>query len=116
MSRGGYRDGAGRPLGTPNRVTREIRELLGPLDEPAVDRLKVLIDSEDQSIALKATELVLGYLYGRPRNAFEIETKSRKRVTPEEIEALNLSPEQLRRLAGLENEKFDSETVLTVVK
>jgi len=40
MSRGGYRDGAGRPPGTPNRVTREIRELLGPLDEVAVIGLK----------------------------------------------------------------------------
>lgn len=115
MPRGGYRDGAGRPLGTPNRVTREIRELLGPLDEPAVDRLKVLIDSEDQAIALKATELVLGYLHGKPRNAVEIETRSR-RVTPEDIEALNLSPEQLRRLAGLGDEKFDSEAALAIAR
>jgi hypothetical protein len=100
---GGFRENSGRPPGVPNRVTKEIRELLAPLDAPAVARLRKLIDSEDDGVAFKCVELTLNYLYGRPRAAVEIEAHApRQRWTADELEKLNLSDDQLRRLAGLE--------------
>ena len=86
----------------PNRVTKEIRELLAPLDEPAINRLRKLIDSEDDAVAYKCVKLTLSYLYGRPRAAIEIEaTDKRQTLTVEELEELGLSDHQLRRLAGI---------------
>ena len=103
--RGGFRQNAGRPAGVPNKVSAEIRELLAPLDEPAVNRLRKLIDSEDDAVAFKCVELTLSYLYGRPRAAVEIETSVIHRtISPEDLEAANLSTDQIRRLAGFLNE------------
>ena|SRR5215813_410920 len=99
--RGGFRENAGRQPGVPNRITKEVRELLAPLDEPAVARLRKLIDSQDDAVAFKSVELTLNYLYGRPRAAVEIEAHApaRERWTADELEKLNLSDDQLRRLA-----------------
>jgi hypothetical protein len=100
--RGGFRENAGRPQGVPNKATKEIRELLAPLDQAAVDRLRKLIDSDDDAVAFKCVELTLSYLYGRPRAAVEIEaTSKRQMITADELESLGLTDYQINRLAGI---------------
>ena len=99
---GGFRPNAGRRAGTPNRITQEIRELLRPLNERAVARLGALLESTDDTLAFKACELVLAYGFGRPRAAVDIDIEPKQQaISPEELEHLNLSDEQLRRLAGI---------------
>jgi len=56
----------GRPRGTKNRVTREVREALRPALPKARRRLKQLVEHEDAEIALKAVTLVLAYFFGKP--------------------------------------------------
>jgi hypothetical protein len=100
--RGGFRENAGRPPGVSNRVTKQIRELLAPLDEPAVNRLRKLIDSDDDAVAFKCVELTLSYLYGRPRASLEIDATTKRRVvTADDLEGVGLSEDQLRRLATI---------------
>lgn len=99
--RGGRREGAGRPAGVPNRVTTEVRELLQPLDEFVIRRLVELMESKDEAIAFKATELNLAYRFGRPKAAVELQApRPQRTIRPEDLEDLPI--EELRQLAGLD--------------
>ncbi len=94
---GGYRPGAGRPLGSPNKISREIRDTLACLDQPALDRLGTLIESEDEAIAIRAVELCLAYLHGKPRQSVRVEAHRIHGVfTPQELD--DLPPGVLRKL------------------
>jgi len=129
-NKGGYRPGAGRPVGVPNRVTTEFREALRDLDQPAVDRLQTLLESKDETIAMRAVELTLSYIHGRPRNEMKIEaTSAPKSLSPEKVEDLppivlkklltgqriqpedyeGLPQEILRRIAGIDEVKSESQ-------
>ncbi len=129
-NKGGYRPGAGRPVGVPNRVTTEIREALRDLDRPAVGRLEILLKSEDEGIAMRAVELTLSYIHGKPRNEVKIEATSAPQIlSPEVLDDLppivlkkllagqrikpgdyeGLPPEVLRRIAGIEEQEPESQ-------
>jgi len=97
MSRGGYRLGSGRPLGVPNRVNKEIRAVLADLDPPAVNRLQALIQSTDEGIAIRAIELILPYLHGKPPRSIQVETYNAFQVLEPEI-VDGLPPALLRKL------------------
>ena len=129
-NKGGYRPGAGRPVGVPNRVTNEFREALRDLDQPAVGRLQTLLKSEDEGIAMRAVELTLSYIHGKPRKEMKIETTSAPKIlSPQELDDLpanvlrkmlsgqrikpedfeGLPPEVLRRIAGIDEVKSESQ-------
>lgn len=105
MARGGYREGAGRPPGTPNKISQHIREALAPLDQPAIERLQKLIQSQDEAVAIRAIELHLNYRAGKPRYQVEVESRAdTRRVRPEDLAGL---PEDvLRRLAGIDDQEI----------
>jgi hypothetical protein len=65
----------GRTVGTPNKVTKTLRERLEGLagDECAyAKRLHDLTQSTDEHVALKALALVLAYRYGKPPDIVEL--------------------------------------------
>lgn len=101
-SHGGLREGSGRPKGQPNKISGEIKELLAPVGVRAVRRLEKLIEeSSDNRLVFDACELVLNYVCGRPKALVDIDIESKRQITPEQLEQLELSDEQLRRLAGI---------------
>ena len=78
---GGARPGAGRPNGSHNMLTLEVRELAlqhGPAALAALVKLSKKAKSE--SVELAAIREILDRAYGRPPQAMEIMD-----VTPEEL-------------------------------
>lgn len=65
----------GRPKGAPNRVTREIRDVLTDLagnDDSHARRLHALTCSEDEQVAVKALSIVFAYRFGKPKESVEV--------------------------------------------
>lgn len=59
--------GSGRKKGTPNRSTREIREIAQKHGPKAIRALvKILTESENEATVLRAAEAVLDRAYGKP--------------------------------------------------
>jgi hypothetical protein len=58
--------GSGRRKGVKNRRTVEVEKWLQPLLPGAKRKLKELVSSGDDSVALKASLAVVGYIYGKP--------------------------------------------------
>ncbi len=68
----GEKKTGGRKKGSKNRRTVEVEMFLRPALPKAKARIKALLDSEDQELALKAASLVLGYVFGKPRERREL--------------------------------------------
>lgn len=62
----------GRPKGSRNRATKEVREALRTTLPKAKTRLRELIQSENPEIAFKAVSLVMAYSYGKPTERREL--------------------------------------------
>ena len=59
--------GSGRKKGTPNRVTRQVREIACKYTARAVRQAwKLATEAKNQETQLKALELILAYGHGRP--------------------------------------------------
>lgn len=59
MSKGGKRLNAGRPKGTPNRTTKEVRQQFEHLLNNNIDKLQSLFDKVAEENPTKAIELIL---------------------------------------------------------
>ena len=78
---GGARPGAGRPNGSQNKVTLEVRELALEHGPTALKNLVTLSQkAKSESVRLAAIREVLDRAYGRPQQALEIMSP-----TPEEL-------------------------------
>ena len=62
----------GRPKGSLNRSTREVKALLRPALPQAKRRLRRLIESNDPEISLRAVQLIFAYVYGKPTERREL--------------------------------------------
>ncbi len=62
----GYAKTGGRQKGSKNRRTVEVEEAVNPLVPAAKRKLKALLGSGDEKVALAAAQLVLAYRWGRP--------------------------------------------------
>ena len=70
--RGGKRPGAGRPLGSPNKLTRPLRELAALHSEDCIAVLVELRDhAEAEHVRLAAANALLDRGHGRPRQESE---------------------------------------------
>ena len=65
----------GRPKGSRNKATREIRELAQKYTKGALRRLKKLSESDDQQIALAACKEILDRGHGKPVATSEVTGK-----------------------------------------
>ena len=72
-SRGGRRPGAGRPLGSPNKLTRPLRELAALHSEDCIAVLVELRDhAEAEQVRLAAANSLLDRGHGRPRQELDV--------------------------------------------
>ena len=70
--RGGRRAGAGRPLGSPNKLTRPLKELAALHTEGCIAVLVQLRDhAEAEQVRLAAANALLDRGHGRPRQEIE---------------------------------------------
>ena len=67
-SHGGVRPGAGRPLGSPNRLTRPLKELASKYGPDALKTLvEIMTGGENEQARISAAKELLDRGYGRPR-------------------------------------------------
>ena len=79
-SSGGRRPGAGRPLGSPNKLTRPLKELAALHSEDCIAVLVELRDhAEAEAVRLQAASALLDRAYGRPRQ--EVDVNEGKHLT-----------------------------------
>ena len=70
---GGRRPGAGRPLGSPNKLTRPLKELAALHSEDCIAVLVELRDhAEAEHVRLAAANALLDRGHGRPRQAIDM--------------------------------------------
>lgn len=68
MARGGKREGAGRPVGSPNKTTSTLRELAREHTEEALATLlTVMGDSDSDAAKVSAAKEILDRGYGKSR-------------------------------------------------
>ena len=72
MSRGGARPGAGRPIGSVNKLPNEIREAAKAEGPAVLRKLLKLTKSKDERVVLAACNAILDRGYGRPPQGMEI--------------------------------------------
>ena len=78
--RGGRREGAGRPAGVPNKLTRPVKELACDQSAASIARLIQLRDyAESEQVRFAAAKELLDRAHGRPRQ--EIDVTDRGGVT-----------------------------------
>lgn len=75
MSRGGFREGAGRPPGSPNKATVDMKARMYELArEYTVTAFETLLDvaknGKSDSARIAAATAILDRGYGKPRQAF----------------------------------------------
>src|SRR5262245_101882 len=77
---GGRREGAGRPMGTLNKLTRPVRELAADQGPASIEKLVSLRDfAASEQVQFAAAKELLDRAYGRPRQ--DIDVNQDKRVT-----------------------------------
>lgn len=70
---GGKRDGAGRPKGALNKITRPLREAAAQESEACLETLIHLRDhGESEQVRLAAASAILDRGHGRPRQELEL--------------------------------------------
>jgi len=78
--RGGRREGAGRPPGAPNKLTRPVKELAAEQGLASIERLVQLRDDADsEQVRFAAAKELLDRAYGRARQ--EIDLTGDKSIT-----------------------------------
>ena len=65
---GGRREGAGRPLGSPNKLTRPLKELASQYGPDALKTLvEIMTGGENEQARISAAKELLDRGFGRPR-------------------------------------------------
>lgn len=71
--RGGRREGAGRPKGVPNKLTRDIKVLASRYGPDALETLvRIMNEGESEQARIAAAKELLDRGFGRPAQALEL--------------------------------------------
>ncbi len=74
---GGKREGAGRPLGSPNKLTRPVRELAAAYGPDALYTLvEIMNHGESETARIAAAKELLDRGHGRPKTELEVNRRS----------------------------------------
>ena len=74
---GGRRPGAGRPLGSPNKLTRPVRELAAAYGPDALNTLvEIMNHGESETARIAAAKELLDRGHGRPKTELEVNRRS----------------------------------------
>ena len=77
---GGKRDGAGRPRGALNKITRPVKELAADQSAASIEKLVHLRDcAQSEQVQFAAAKELLDRAHGRPRQ--ELDVNAGKSVT-----------------------------------
>ncbi len=94
--------GSGRQKGTPNKITREIREVASKYTLRAVKQAwKLAEGAKDQTVQLKALELILAYGHGRPSSTTLIGGDGGDPLKLQQVQDLMADPEEAARRVSL---------------
>jgi hypothetical protein len=78
---GGRREGAGRPRGALNKLTRPVKELAADQGPASIDKLVYLRDSaQSEQVQFAAAKELLDRAYGRTRQDIDVNCDKRVRV------------------------------------
>lgn len=78
---GGRRAGAGRPKGSPNKITQPIKELAASHSEESISTLVRLRDhSPNDQVRLAAARELLDRAHGKPRQEIDVSQDNQVRV------------------------------------
>ena len=76
--RGGFRPGAGRKPGVPNKLTADVRALAGEYGQSAIETLVELMDhGQTEQVRLAASQALLDRGHGKPRQEIDLSEDNR---------------------------------------
>ncbi len=107
---GGQKKTGGRKKGSKNRRTVEVEMFLRPALPAAKRRVKELLASKDEEIALKTATLLLGYVFGRPRERRELSGPDGSPIE-QRTEIIEASQRVVAAMAGVANEAAPAEAL-----
>jgi predicted ArsR family transcriptional regulator len=82
MSKGGKREGAGRPKGAVNKATADIREAAQEYSDQALQVLVSVATSSDSDAArVAAANAILDRAHGKPRQAVDVDANVKAAIT-----------------------------------
>lgn len=82
MSHGGARPGAGRKVGVPNKVAREIAEAAKEYSEAALSVLAdVMMTGDSAAARVAAANSILDRAHGKPRQSVEVDANVKAMIT-----------------------------------
>lgn len=82
-TRGGKREGAGRPKGAVSKATADIKAAAGEYSERALNALVRIMDDEEAPAAAQvaAANAILDRAHGKPKQALDVDANLRAVVT-----------------------------------
>ena len=91
--RGGRRPGAGRPLGSPNRLTQPLKQLAAMHSADCIAVLVELRDhAEAEQVRLAAANSLLDRGHGKPRQEIDLRDDNRITVIVDRGHAVDVPP------------------------
>lgn len=88
--RSAWKPGQSGNHGSRPKAVAEIRDLAREHDQKAIERLVELLDSKNESVALRAAEALLARGYGRPVQGIELNSKEGH--SPQTVEIVFVKP------------------------
>src|SRR6476646_2152120 len=86
MPRGGKRNGAGRPAGSPNKVNADLREAAQEFTAEALATLRSICNSgSSEAVRVAAASALLDRGHGKPTTTAEVTADVNQRTTPSVI-------------------------------